>query len=84
MKITYISNSSTPSHVPSSLQIVKTCEYLSKNNHQVTLIVPDTPKSTEKINSFYNVKHNFTTIRISRFKKILGALIIIFFYHICI
>ena len=51
MKITYISNSSTPSHVPSSLQIVKTCEYLSKNNHQVTLIVPDTPKST-KINFF--------------------------------
>ena len=69
MKITYISNSSTPSHVPSSLQIVKTCEYLSKNNHQVTLIVPDTPKSAEKINSFYNVKHNFTTLRISMFKK---------------
>ena len=59
MKISYISNSSTPSHVPNSLQIVKTCEYLSKNGNHVTLVVPNTAKFTTSINSFYDVKYTF-------------------------
>ena len=67
MRISYISNSSTPSHVPSSLQIVKTCEYLSKNGNQVTLVVPNTAKFTTSINSFYDVKHNFKLKRIMQY-----------------
>jgi len=69
MDITYISNGSTPSHVPNSLQIVKTCEYLAKNKNNVTLIVPNTAKSSTSINSFYNVKHSFRIDRLSKFSK---------------
>ena len=69
MDITYISNGSTPSHVPNSLQIVKTCEYLAKNNNNVTLIVPNTAKSSTSINSFYNVKHSFRVERLYKFSK---------------
>ena len=42
MKISYIANSSCPSHLPSSLQIVKTCEYFSKHGNEVHLIIPNT------------------------------------------
>ena len=40
--IYYITFSSIPSSLPSSLQIIKTCENLSKNKHKVTLIKPGT------------------------------------------
>ncbi len=69
MKITYISNSSCPSHVPSSLQIVKTCEYLSKEKNDVSLIIPNTSQSKLSINKFYDVKSKFKIIRLLNFKK---------------
>ena len=69
MKISYIANSSFPSHVPSSLQIVKTCEYLSKKNNQVTLVIPNTPQSKISIFNFYDVNFKFNVIRMLRFKK---------------
>ena len=69
MKISYISNSSTPSHVPNSLQIVKTCEYLSKNGNHVTLVVPNTAKFTTSINSFYDVKYTFKLKRLMQYVK---------------
>ena len=69
MKISYIANSSIPSHVPSSLQIVKTCEFLVKNNNKVHLIVPDTAQSNKSISNFYNVKNTFKIIRLKNFKK---------------
>ena len=69
MKITYISNSSCPSHVPSSLQIVKTCEYLSKDQNDVSLIIPNTSQSKLSIFNFYNVKFKFKVIRMLKFNK---------------
>ena len=69
MKISYISNSSCPSHLPSSLQIVKTCEYLSKYGNQVFLILPNTSSFNVKISNFYNVKYKFELIRLAKFKK---------------
>ena len=40
--INYVHFSSMPSSLPSSLQVIKTCESLSRNNHYVTLIKPGT------------------------------------------
>ena len=59
MKIAYISNSSAPSHLPSSLQIVKTCEYLTKLKNEVHLILPNTSKFKDTFQNFYNIKYNF-------------------------
>ncbi len=70
MKISYISNSSCPSQLPNSLQIVKTCEYLSKYSNQVFLILPNTPSYNLKISNFYNIKYKFDVIRLLRFKKL--------------
>ena len=65
MNISYVSNSSCPSHVPSSLQIVKTCEFLSKNGNNVSLIIPNTSQSKLSINNFYDIKKNkFKIIRL--------------------
>lgn len=73
MNICYIANSSFPSHVPSSLQIVKTCEYLAKEN-EVSLIIPNTSKSRISIFNYYNIKFKFNVIKMLRFKKFpLGA-----------
>lgn len=69
MKISYISNSSCPSHLPSSLQIVKTCEHLSKYGNQVFLILPNTSIFNVKISNFYNIKYKFELIRLHKFKK---------------
>lgn len=69
MKICYISNNSIPSHVPSSLQIIKTCEYLSKNRNHVTLIIPNTAQSSDTISNFYDTKSKFTIIRMLNYKK---------------
>jgi len=74
MQISYIANSSFPSHVPSSLQIVKTCEYLTKINNEVSLIIPNTSQSKLSIFNYYNIKFKFNVIRMTRFNKFpLGA-----------
>ena len=69
MKISYISNSSCPSQLPSSLQIVKTCEYLSKHGNQVYLIIPNTGATKISIKKFYDIKYKFNLIRLIKFKK---------------
>ena len=69
MKISYISNSSCPSQLPSSLQIVKTCEFLSKYGNQVFLILPNTASFNVNISNFYNIKYKFKLIRLLKFKK---------------
>ena len=69
MRISYISNSSCPSQLPSSLQIVKTCEHLSKYGNKVFLILPNTAGFNDKISNFYNIKYRFKLIRLSKFKK---------------
>jgi len=69
MNISYISNSACPSKLPSSLQIVKTCEYLSKHGNQVNLILPNTASSNSPISKFYDIKFKFQTIRLLKFDK---------------
>ena len=54
--IYYITFSSIPSSLPSSLQIIKTCENLSKNKHKVTLIKPGTGNKKISIKKYYNLK----------------------------
>ena len=66
-KITYVSFSATPSTNPSSLQIVKTCEALSKLGYDTELIIPNTGINN-KIDFFYNIKNKFK-IRKIKFVK---------------
>ena len=56
-KINYVHFSSIPSSLPSSLQVIKTCENLSKNNHNVTLIKPGTGNKKFSIKKYYGLKH---------------------------
>ena len=56
-KINYVTFSSIPSSLPSSLQIIKTCENLSKNNHEITLIKPSTGSKKVSIKKYYGLKH---------------------------
>lgn len=65
--IYYITYSSIPSELPSSLQIIKTCEGLSKNKNLVTLIKPGTGNKKISIRKFYDLKEN---INIKEFKSI--------------
>ena len=52
-KINYVHFSSIPSSLPSSLQVIKTCENLSKNNYNVTLIKPGTGDKKFSIKKYY-------------------------------
>lgn len=66
-KINYIHFSSIPSSLPSSLQVVKTCESFSKNNYDVTLIKPGTGYKFVSISNYYNLKSKFS---VKEFKSI--------------
>ncbi len=65
--IFYITYSAIPSELPSSLQIIKTCESLLKNKNQVTLIKPGTGNKKVSIKKYYGLKEN---IRIKEFTSI--------------
>ena len=54
-RIYYITYSSIPSSLPSSLQIIKTCENLSKNKYKVTLIKPGTGTDKVSIKRYYGI-----------------------------
>ena len=56
-KINYVHFSSIPSSLPSSLQVIKTCESFSKNNHNVTLIKPGTGNKKFSIKNYYGLKY---------------------------
>ena len=67
-KIYYITYSSIPSSLPSSLQIIKTCESFVKNNYDVTLIKPGTGYKKISIKKYYGLVNNvknkeFTSIQ---------------------
>ena len=63
MKILYLSNSIIPSRSANSIHVMKMCNALSKNKHQVTLIAPSRENYYENninnIFSFYGVKKSF-------------------------
>ena len=50
MRICYLFNSSVPSHNPSSLQVIKTCEGLIQLKHKVHLITPNTGLKYNSVN----------------------------------
>ena len=56
-KINYVTFSSIPSSLPSSLQIIKTCESLSKYKHDVTLIKPGTGNKKFSLKKYYALKY---------------------------
>lgn len=66
-KIYYITYSSIPSLLPSSLQIIKVCESFSKNNYKITLIKPGTGNKKISIKKYYGLKHN---VEIKEFSSI--------------
>jgi glycosyltransferase involved in cell wall biosynthesis len=68
-KIYYVTFSGIPSSLPSSLQIIKTCEYLSKYNYDVTLIKPGTGYKKISINKYYNLKYKVNVKEFSSFKN---------------
>ena len=66
-KINYVHFSSIPSSLPSSLQVIKTCESFSKNNYDVTLIKPGTGNKTVSITKYYGLKNK---VNIKEFSSI--------------
>ena len=68
-KINYITFSSIPSSLPSSLQIIKTCESLSKYEHDVTLIKPGTGNKKLSINKYYGIKNKVNIEEFKIFKR---------------
>ena len=68
MNICYISNSAAPSINASSLQIAKLCESISKQGHNVKLILPNTGLK-KNFNSFYNIKKKYKIKKLKYFTK---------------
>ncbi len=69
MKIYYITFSSIPSSLPSSLQIIKTCENLSRYKHDVTLIKPGTGDDKISIKKYYGIKEKINVKEFSSIKN---------------
>lgn len=71
MNIFYVTFSAIPARTASSIHIMKICQAFAENGHNVTLIAPDRADNTIKdvspaiINEFYNVKGDFTFIKLS-------------------
>ena len=66
-KINYVTFSSIPSSLPSSLQIIKTCESLSRYNYDVTLIKPGTGNKKISLKKYYGLKYNVNVKEFSFF-----------------
>ena len=68
MKITYISNSIIPSRTANSIHVMKMCQALANNGHEVILLAPNCEEQYEKnvsdIFEFYGVKDNFQVTRL--------------------
>ena len=87
MKILYLSNSIIPSRTANSIHVMKMCQALAKNGHEVIFLAPNNKdKYTEDIENifkFYAVEKNFKIKKISVFNIKGGTLfyiIGIFFY----
>ena len=63
MEILYISKSVIPSRTANSIHVMKMCQALADNNHQVILLAPRIKGKYEKnisdVFEFYGVKKNF-------------------------
>ena len=60
MNILYISKSIIPSRTANSIHVMKMCQALAENGHNVILLAPNIPKYSEKnvqdIYDYYGVK----------------------------
>lgn len=63
MKLIYISNSIIPSRMANSIHVMKMCQALADNGHEVVLLAPDRKEKYENniddIYEYYGVKKNF-------------------------
>ena len=63
MKILYISKSIIPSRTANSVHVMKMCQALSENGHDLVLLAPNQKTQYEKdvvnIYDYYGVKKNF-------------------------
>ena len=87
MRILYISKSIIPSRSANGIHVMKMCQALSDNGHQVVLLAPNIRSKYEKgvddVYEYYGVRKNFEIKKLSH-PNILGGAIIytlaIFFY----
>jgi hypothetical protein len=74
LKIAYIAASVLPSWTANSVQVMKVCQALTQNGHEVTLYVPGKTRSTwEALSAHYGVTTEFPIIWIGfvpAFKKL--------------
>jgi len=87
MKILYISKSIIPSRSANSIHVMKMCQAISDNGHQVVLLSPGIKKKYEKgvedIYDYYGVKKNFEIKKLWHPNSVGGAIIYtlsIYFY----
>jgi glycosyltransferase involved in cell wall biosynthesis len=68
MKIVYISNSIIPSRTANSIHVMKMCQALVQNGHEVVLLAPDRYKEYEEniddIYEYYGVENIFKVIKL--------------------
>jgi glycosyltransferase involved in cell wall biosynthesis len=68
MKIAYIVASIIPSRVANSIHVMKMCQALAKNGHDLVLLIPDSPGQYELSDSdvydFYGVERCFEILRL--------------------
>ena len=87
MRILYISKSIIPSRSANSIHVMKMCQALSDNGHQVVLLAPNIKskyeKGVEDIHEYYGVRKNFEVKKLWHPNNKSGATIYtlaIFFY----
>ena len=83
-KINYVTFSSIPSSLPSSLQIIKTCESLSKNNYDITLVKPGTGNKKSSIKKYYGLKYNVNIREFERFQTFPRGINFYLYYFFCL
>jgi glycosyltransferase involved in cell wall biosynthesis len=68
MNIVYISSSTIPSKTANSIHVMKMCQAFAINGHAVTLIAPDKQSDIAVYSgndfAFYNVKQNFSIVKL--------------------
>lgn len=86
LKIVYLSRSMLPSKTANSVHVMKMCQALAINGHDVTLVACGFPKySKEYIFDYYGVSNNFEINMLKgRGDKVTGLLLFLvnFFFHL--
>jgi len=79
MRIVYISKSIIPSRAANSIHVMKMCQALADNKHNVTLLAPNLKHlyedKVDDVYDFYGVKKNFKIIKLWHPDSKIGAFI---------